>query len=226
MADTADSRTPEQLVAAQPLADAGFEPGLLGEDGKVIPEDGQVIADANKPPEPPAPAAEPVKPAAEPVKPKWTDQEVEGWKDRAGWAEREKTRADAERERAERAEQDAARLRAALGTPTPPQPTTKTDPEDGLTDEDKAGLKWLRRMAPRYLPELLSEIRPSLPVESLSKHPALVARDVAIFKTRERVEQGQFLSQFPFEKRRAIAERILPGLEAARRASGFKDSYY
>lgn len=218
MGETPETKTeakpPEQEAMEKALRDAGYQPGITTEAGEVVP----LAAPTAAAPESEAPKAAP---PVEAPKPKWTDEEVEKWKDRAGWAEREKERADRERADREALVVENARLKAALGAPQPAQPAT---PKREYTPEELQGIQWLGKTL-RENPEVLAEALAVVPPEVLGRHPAFQARDVAIFRTRDEVEKASFLSMFRPEDRRTIAENVIPALAAKRQATGFRQSY-
>ena len=163
-----------------------------------------------------APVAEPVVVPAAPVVVTAAPAAPVPPKDDAGtlkeWAEREKTRADDTRRLLEAEQAETKRLRAALGTPTPPAPTAQqTEVRQYLREELASGL--------------LAEALATLPEDVLDKHPSFRKRDMAIFLTRDDVAQGRFLSRFEPKQQPAVQRTILPILQARRQASGYQKSY-
>jgi len=199
--------TPED-DAVKVLEKAGFQDGAAS-----VPDDSQPL-----PPAGPQPGVTPPVPTPEPQdeikRLQGEVEELKGLKERAGWADREKERADNERQRANSLEEELRRARAALGTPL------KTE-EKVLTPEEEAGKKWFRTHLKDMLPEILAEV----PEETLAKHPAFQKRDIAIFRTREELDQTRFLSQFSPEQRDVVQRRILPNLQSARQSSGYTKGY-
>ena len=211
-----EPKTPEQIAAEQAdkaIRDAGYAPGMTSDGGDVIPLDQELVEEP--------PVDTPAKPT-EPEKPKWTDEEVAGWKERASWSEREKQRADQERAARQDLEEENKRLRGLAGQPE--RPAKKPERKFETPEQEKQwnqGQQWLRD----NLPELLPELIPLIPAEVLGNHPAMRARDVAILRTREEVQQTRFLSNFGPEDRETVATTVLPELMAERQAGGFKEGY-
>lgn len=199
--------TPED-DAVKALEKAGFQDGVV-----TITDGSQAMPPAELQPAeiPPAPTPQPLD---ELKRLQREVEELKGLKERAGWADREKERADGERQRANVLEEELKRARIALGAPT------KTEPIP-LTPEEEAGKRWFMAHLKDMLPEMLSQV----PEETLAKHPAFQKRDMAIFMTREELDQTRFLSQFNQEQRDVVQRRILPGLQQARQASGYRKGY-
>lgn len=209
--------TPEQKAAEATLAAAGLVDEVIIEgpsgmqampaevEPEVPPAAEPVVVPATPAPATPTPAVAP--PAV--VGP--TAEQIKAWEDRAGWADREKRRADEERGRREAVEAENLRLKTALGAPV-----IKT-----RTAEEEAGIKWLQDVGPEVFPKILE----ALPEEVIAKLPAIARRDIWIGTLQDRLDQAMFLAQFPREQQRVIQERVLPVLHSARAAGGFKESY-
>ena len=206
---------PDPVVTPQPtpeddvtklLEKAGFQ------DGAVIATDGSQplpASDAG----PPVPTPEPIPSPVDQVK--QLQEEVKALKERAGWSEREKERADNERQGRLAAEEELRRTRAiALGTPIKGE-------EKVLTPEEEAGKRWFKT----HLKEMLSDALSEVPEETMAKLPVFQKRDMAIFQTRDELDQSRFLNQFTPEQRDVVQRRILPSLQQARQASRFTKGY-
>ncbi len=209
-------KTEEQIAAEQAekaIRDAGYTPGMMTETGEAVPIASEIVE---------APPKEEPPKSTEPEKPKWTDEEVASWRERSGWADREKERADRERSEKEGLLEENRRLRAVAGQPDHP---VKVPERKFATPEEETqwrqGQQWLRENLPGLLPELV----PLIPEEALSKHPALLKRDIGTFRLREELHQTRFLANFDSKDRGTVEERVLPELLAERQASGFKETY-
>lgn len=200
--------TPEQKAAEEVFEKAGLKDVMGGE-----PEVSKPVEEPpkeEKPPEVPKVEEPPAKKKIE-VDP----DEYEKLQDRAKWADREKERADRERDDRQRSENELTRLRTL---PQPLQPTAKKE----RTEEEKKAREWLVE----NIKEMGAEILQYIPEEALSRHPAMAKRDMAIFLTRDQLEQQQFLGQFPQDKQEAVRKSILPELQQGKQASGWRKSYF
>ena len=207
MAKTDEERTQE--VLEKTLAAAGFQEGTPGpaEDGAQ-----PMPAPPEKPTEePPVGAATPPEPSEEV---KHLQEEVKALKEKEGWGERAQKTADRERQRADENKAEVDRLRAALGAPTKPVERVLTPEEQAQLD---LGRKWLRE----ELPGVLKDI----PEEALAQHPAMKKMAVGLFMMGDELEKSRFISQFELKERAAVETRIIPALQQARAASGFKKGY-
>lgn len=201
--------TPEQKAAEEVLDKAGLQ-DTVGTAAEVVTPVGEEHPKVETPPEPPKVEEPPAKKKVE-IDP----DEYEKLQDRAKWADREKERADREREDRQRYENELSRLRTL---PQPPQPPAKKE----LTEEEKKAREWLQTNLKEMIPEIVGLI----PEEALSRHPAMAKRDMAIFLTRDQLEQQQFLGQFSQDKQEAVRKSILPELQQAKQASGWRKSYF
>lgn len=199
--------TPEEKAAEEVLEKAGLKDSV-GTAAEVVTQVGEEPEKVEKPPEPPKTEEPPAKKKVE-IDP----DEYEKLQDRAKWADREKERADREREDRQRYENELARLRS-----TPAQPPAKKE----MTEEEKKAREWLSTNLREMIPDIVQYI----PEEALSKHPAMAKRDMAIFLTRDQLEQQQFLGQFTPDKQEAVRKSILPELQQAKQASGWRKSYF
>jgi hypothetical protein len=192
------------------LTAAGFQEGTPAP----VEEGSQAMPPA------PAPATEETPPveAAKPPEPteevKRLQDENKALKDKGEWADRAQKAADRERQRAEKAEGENERLRTALGTPTKPTERVLTPEEQAQVD---LGRKWLRE----ELPGVIKDI----PEEALAQHPAMKKMAVGLFMMGDELEKSRFISQFELKERAAVETRIIPALQQARQASGFKKGY-
>ncbi len=197
--------TPEEDVTKL-LEKAGFQDGAVS-----ITDGSQPMPTPDTPT--PAPTPEPIPSPVDQVK--QLQDEVKALKERAGWSEREKERADNERQGRLAAEDELRRTRAiALGTPIKGE-------EKVLTAEEEAGKRWFKT----HLKEMLSDALSEVPEETMAKLPVFQKRDMAIFQTRDELDQSRFLNQFTPEQRDVVQRRILPSLQQARQASRFSKGY-
>ena len=205
MAKTDEERTQE--VLEKTLAAAGFQEGTPGP-----------VEDGSQPmPTPPEPLVEaaPVEKPPEPTEEvKRLQEEVKALKEKEGWGERAQKTADRERQRADENKAEADRLRTALGAPTKPVERVLTPEEQVQVD---LGRKWLRE----ELPGVLKDI----PEEALAQHPAMKKMAVGLWMMGDELEKSRFISQFELKERAAVEAKIIPALQQARQASGFKKGY-
>jgi len=195
-------RTPEEEAVQKQIEDLGLKDETIVDGEQPTPETPAAPAAPAAPVVPAAPAAAvPATPAA---------PEAGTLKE---WAEREKTRADSERTRAEGLDAENKRLRLALGTPAGPAPT----------EADANARKWVLDLLTSG--GLLAEAFEKLPEEVLDKHPTIKKRDMAIWLGRDEIAQTQFLGRFEPKQRPVVQKRVLPILRGQRQASGFQDSY-
>src|SRR3990167_2864389 len=195
-------RTPEEEAVQKQIEDLGLKDETIVDGEQPTPETPAAPAAPAAPVVPAAPAAAvPATPAA---------PEAGTLKE---WAEREKTRADSERTRAEGLDAENKRLRLALGTPAGPAPT----------EADANPRKWVLDLLTSG--GLLAEAFEKLPEEALDKHPTIRKRDMAIYLTRDEIAQTQFLGRFEPKQRPVVQKSVLPILRNQRQTSGFQKTY-
>lgn len=218
-------KTPEQVEAEAFFKEHGLQEGTL-----VTGTEDATVVTSEPPTEIPAPVATellgPTTPpaAAVPAGPSLEDQlkEMQGRlkaaEDKAGWAEREKERADRYRDQSEREHADNERMRLALGVPSKP-----TAPAREFSDEEKRGIAWVKDALTHG--GVLAEALKELPAEALASHPAIIQRDIALGRMRDALDQTRFLSGFEPKQAKLIATRVLPSLQAMRHAGNYQKTY-
>lgn len=230
---------PEVQAAEDALKAAGLQDASMvdgGDPGRISPQAGE--------PEP-TPAPSTVTPPASPEPPKPTGPSVEELHAQLAdlqnqvksvgelreWAEREKKRADGEREERQRVQTELDTVRrAAVGVK--PDPTQVTGGVDlsGLDEQERVGVEWLAKMLPRVASKIAPTVVQHISEEALASHPAIRKRDIAIHLAHEQAAQAEFMSMFPkAEDRKAVRESLMPVLKArlqAKRATGDFHSTY
>lgn len=192
--------TPEEEAVQEQVKALGLTEGTVVLDEGAAPAAEPVVVPA-------APAVVPAAPVVSPPVPPRDDAGT-----LKAWAEREKERADDMRRLLDAEQAETKRLRAALGTPTPPAPTAQQ-------------VEVRQYIRAELADGLLAEVLAALPEEVLDKHPSMRKRDMAIYLTREDNAQTRFLGRFPPKDQVKVQRSILPILQARRQASGYQKSY-